>query len=183
MSVETIVVNFVAGPCAGKTTITAALFLELKLRGVNVEYVQEYAKHLVWTKDFKKLNNQYLVTDKQYNLLKAINGKVDVIITDGSLLHGLYYNKYNKDNTSNVRKTEDHIFECYDQFNNLTFILDRGDIEYRQEGRLESEKEAKEVDEFLKKTLKDCSIPFEVIKSDVSIQNIDKIISMIDLKK
>ena len=176
----TIVVNLVAGPCAGKTTMAAALFLELKLRGVNVEYVQEYAKHLVWTKDFKKLNNQYFVTDEQYNLLKAIDGKVDVIITDGSLLHGLYYNKYNKDNTSDIRKTEEHILFTFNEFNNITFILDRGNIEYKQEGRLETREEAIDIDNFfLDQFIHYYGIPYRRIKSDVSKENIDMIIKTI----
>ena len=56
-----------------------------------VEYVQEYAKNLVWTKDFDTLNNQYYVTSQQDKLFSQMNGHVDFIVTDGTILHGLYY--------------------------------------------------------------------------------------------
>ena len=90
MDKKTILINLLAGPGTGKTTICALLFAKLKLLGYVVEYVQEYAKHLVWTKNYELLNNQYYVTQTQANLMENMIGSVDFIITDGSILHGLY---------------------------------------------------------------------------------------------
>ena len=101
---KTYVINIIGAPGVGKTTISALLFARLKLRGYICEYVQEYAKKLVWIKDFDSLNNQYHVTKKQYELLHQIDGHVNFIVTDGPLIHGIYYNKYNKDNISNIDK-------------------------------------------------------------------------------
>ena len=44
----TLVVNFFAGPGAGKSSMAAGLFAELKFRGVNCELATEYAKDKVW---------------------------------------------------------------------------------------------------------------------------------------
>lgn len=107
----TFVINFIAGPGSGKTTICSLVFAHLKIKKYTVEYVQEYAKMLVWTKKFHTLNNQYYVTSKQYNILKSIDTNVNMIVTDGPIIHGLYYNRHNKDNTSNIEKTEEFILE------------------------------------------------------------------------
>ena len=39
---ETLVINLIAGPCSGKSTISAELFARLKKMGVKCELVTEY---------------------------------------------------------------------------------------------------------------------------------------------
>jgi pantothenate kinase-related protein Tda10 len=41
---NTWVVNFISGPGAGKSVMSASIFVQLKLAGYNTEYCQEYAK-------------------------------------------------------------------------------------------------------------------------------------------
>lgn len=53
---KTCVINIIGGPGLGKTTMAALIFANLKKKGFIVEYVQEYAKKLVWQKKFSKLN-------------------------------------------------------------------------------------------------------------------------------
>lgn len=157
---KTFVINIIGAPGVGKTTISALLFAKLKLCGYVCEYVQEYAKKLVWMKDFDTLNNQYHVTKKQFELLQQINGHVDFIVTDGPLIHGIYYNKYNKDNISNIDKTEMYILNCFSKFNNINIVLDRISRKYETEGRIQSEDEAKDIDIVLKHLLKINSIKY-----------------------
>jgi adenylate kinase family enzyme len=157
---KTFVINIIGAPGVGKTTISALLFAKLKLCGYVCEYVQEYAKKLVWMKDFDTLNNQYHVTKKQFELLQQINGHVDFIVTDGPLIHGIYYNKYNKDNISNIDKTEKYILNCFSKFNNINIVLDRISRKYETEGRIQSEDEAKDIDIVLKHLLKINSIKY-----------------------
>ena len=178
---KTFVINIIGAPGVGKTTISALLFAKLKLRGYVCEYVQEYAKKLVWIKDFDTLNNQYHVTKKQFELLQQINGHVDFIVTDGPLIHGIYYNKYNKDNISNIDKTEKYILDCFSKFNNINIVLDRISRKYETEGRIQSEDEAKDIDIVLKHLLKINSIEYNSYPSEEkSIQNIiDFIINFI----
>jgi len=173
---KTYVINLIGGPGIGKTTISALVFAKLKMheKGFIVEYVQEFAKQLVWTKNFDILNNQYYVSQHQYKLLKQINNKVDFIVTDGPICQGLYYNMHNKDNTSNVEKTTKFILSSHNEFNNINIFLKRGSFEYEQQGRLQNEEESKEIDIILKHLLKQNNIQFEEFDN-----NVDKIIEYI----
>lgn len=154
------VVNLVSGPGAGKTTMAALIFAEMKILGYNVEYVPEYAKQLVWLKEFETLNNQHYVSHRQFRLFDSMREAVDFIVTDGSLLHGLYYNRTNTHNVSNIEKTELFILECYRSFDNINIFLDRADNPYMQEGRIQSSNEALEVDKTLKEILSEHNIFF-----------------------
>ena len=166
LNMQTLLINLISGPGSGKTTMAALLFSELKMRGYIVEYVQEYAKKLVWLKDFDKLNNQYLVTKKQVELFEKISGNVQIIVTDACILHGLYYNQYNPDNVSNLEKTEKLIIESYHEFNNYNFFLKRGNFRYETNGRIQTEEESKDIDIKLKKYLKMYNIPYQNFLSD-----------------
>ena len=42
------VINLFGGPGCGKSTTAADLFARMKLRGLSVELVTEYAKDVVW---------------------------------------------------------------------------------------------------------------------------------------
>ena len=48
MLVKPIVVNLIAAPGSGKSTIAAGVFEELKWEGVNAELITEFAKDKVW---------------------------------------------------------------------------------------------------------------------------------------
>lgn len=175
----TYVINLISGPSSGKSLISSLLFAKLKLRGFIVEYVQEYAKHLVWTKNYELLNNQYYVTQTQYNLLKQMIGEVDFIVTDGPLVNGLYYNKHNKDNICNIEKTENYILDCHRHFNSINIFLERGDYKYEQQGRIQNEDESKEIDIIIKHMIKQNNIDFTMFKSDTSEENLNTIIDLV----
>lgn len=179
---KTWLVNIISGPGAGKSVISALIFAQLKLQRYNTEFVQEYAKTLVWTKDFNTLNNQYYVTTTQYNLLKQINEKVDFIVTDGPLIGGLYYNLHNPENTSNVEKTQKLILDCHNAFNNINIFLRRGNFSYEKEGRLQTEDEAKEIDVILKHLFRQNNITYDVFDSSANDENIQKIVAHIIAK-
>jgi len=181
MTKTTYIINLIGGPGIGKSTLSALIYAELKMHPNKyiVEYVQEYAKHLVWTKNFDVLNNQYYVTQYQYKLLKQMNGEVDFIVTDGPLCQGLYYNVYNKDNISNVDKTEKFILQSHREFNNINIFLKRGSFEYEVQGRLQTEEESKEIDVILKHLLKQNNIEFKEFDVDSSGENIKRIIGHI----
>jgi|LakMenEpi03Aug12_release.lakeMendotaPanAssembly.Ray.scaffolds.fasta_scaffold314895_2 broad-specificity NMP kinase len=170
---QTYVINIIGGPGIGKTTISALLFANLKIRGYICEYVQEFAKKLVWLKDYDTLNNQFFVSREQYTLLKQIDGHVDFLITDGPLIHGIYYNKYNKDNNSNIDKVEKFILNSINKFKNINIVLDRVDRDYEKEGRIQTEQEAKDIDVILRHILRTNNYTFSSFRAEPDeIENI-----------
>jgi broad-specificity NMP kinase len=169
------IINIVGGPGIGKTTISALVFSILKIKHEKIEYVQEFAKSLVWRKDFESLNNQYLVSNEQHKIFKEVSQYVDFIITDGSLLHGLHYNRYNKDNTSDVLKTQNKILEWYNEFINLNIFLERNkDIEYQTYGRLQTKNEAEFIDTSLRTILDEFSVKYNIVIVDTDYEKTAK---------
>ena len=59
------------------------------------EYVQEYAKELVWDKNFEMLDgsekNQKIILAEQQKRMDKLMGKVDFIVTDAPLLLNTIY--------------------------------------------------------------------------------------------
>lgn len=171
------VVNIIGGPGVGKTVSTFLVYAKLKIAGIVVEHVPEYAKKLVWAKRFDVLDNQYHVSQRQYESLNSVYGKVQCVITDGSLLHGLYYNRNNPTNVSNVVLTEKKILEWYNKFQNINIYLTRGDFEYEQAGRIQTESEARQIDVDLQQILDSNGIDYVVFKSHQAV--VDDIVEYI----
>jgi hypothetical protein len=177
MSRKTCVINLVAGPSAGKTTVAAYLFYKMKTLGLSVEYVQEFAKSLVWLNEFDTLNDQYFVSTEQCRLLRPLVGLVDFIITDGSLLHGLYYNRFNPDNTSNIDKTEAKIISMFNEFENITIFVERGSYRYETDGRYQTEEFAIQIDTVLKHLLKQNQIEFKSFSAETPDEILNAILT------
>lgn len=155
--------------------MAAMLFADLKILGNSVELAQEYAKKLVWLRDFETLNNQHYVSTQQHLLMKSMLGHVDYIVTDGCLLHGLYYNMANPDNTSDKIKTEQRILEFYKSYKNVNIFLTRGSFKYEQAGRIQNEKEAIQSDNVIKELLDKHNIDYECF-----VPGLDSIKDVID---
>jgi tRNA uridine 5-carbamoylmethylation protein Kti12 len=165
---QTICINFMGAPGVGKTTIAARVFSELKLSGHSAEWVGEYAKKLVYLGRFEELNNQYFVSSKQADLLDALQGRVRFVVTDGALAHGLYYNRHNPDNTSDVKKTHDAIMRRYKCHANINIMVVRGDFAYETAGRYQTEEQARAMDSKIADCMTECEIPFTSFTSDVA---------------
>jgi hypothetical protein len=172
------VINFISGAGAGKSLMSAMTFAELKMRHYRAEYVQEYAKSLVWQKRFDELNNQYHVSMQQYKMIKAVDGAVDYVVCDSGLLIGVFYNRYSKTNVCDVKKTEKVIVDKMKEFDNIYIFLERNDeFPYEKEGRMQDENEAKEIDLQFKELLKEFKLPYKSFLS--SKESIPKIIDYI----
>jgi len=163
-----VIINLVGGPGTGKSLYSSYLFTMLKLNGFNVEFTQEYAKDLVWRKKYEILRNQHIVSYHQYQALKGASKYVRAVITDGSLIHSYYYNRYTKKNYSNVKKTEKRIDKFINKFDNIVIYLKRNPkYPYQQEGRYQTEEEAKAIDEKMKNILKEKNIKYIEIMADM----------------
>lgn len=174
---KTKVINLIASPSSGKSVCAGLIFAELKIRGYITEYAQEYIKTLIWREELEAIKNQYWVTYQQYLLLRGINNKVQYIVTDGSLIHGLYYNRTYHDNVSNVQKTEAKILEWISEFDNIYIFLERGDYKFEQEGRIHTYEQSLEIQKDLKNLLDELGIKYLTIKSERD--NIDTMVKYI----
>lgn len=177
---KTLVINFVGGSGVGKSLMAALTFAELKINHFITEYVQEYAKTLVWQKRFDELNNQYQVSTEQYRMIKAVDGAVNYIVCDSPIIIGLFYNRYHTTNVCNVQKTEEMLLSKMKEFNNIYIFLERNqEFPFEKEGRLQDEEESKNIDNLFKELLDELQIEYlSVISSKDSLDNIMKWIEL-----
>ena len=174
----TIVINILGGPNSSKSTMSALLFAHMKMKNYSVEHVPEFVKPLVWLEDWDSVHNQYYICNNQYKLLKSLDNKVDYIVTDGALLHTLVYNVYNKNNVSNIEKTEERALQMMKEFTNVYIFLDRNSKhKYDLLGRYHTEKQAKDIDRLILEALDNLKLDNLKILADEN--NINEIIKYI----
>lgn len=160
---NTIVINAFAGPGAGKTTSCLEVAEKLKKQGFVTEYVQEYAKELVYDNNLIMLDGHY---EHQFDILKEqvkrinrLYGKVDFILTDSPvLLNNTYLNEDKGTNDyvtycENVKK----IYTLYDNFN---YFVERDKSAFEEEGRIHNLEQSIVIDDELKNTLHNNQIDF-----------------------
>lgn len=160
------VVNMYGGPGTGKSTTAGALFAELKYRGVNCEYVQEYAKDKAW--EFgtnhlgvpKVFQAQEYIFGKQHFRLRRCAQDVDVIITDCPLFLGLVY----MPDDFPIPSLRGAIREAYDMYENLDVFLVRTKA-YNPKGRFQTEDQAKGLDTTVLGVLNAQKVHYETVIS------------------
>lgn len=162
------VINLIGGPGSGKSTAMAGVFYNLKRLGVNCEMVTEYAKDKVWDESYYVMKDQLYISAKYFHKLWRVADKVDFIITDSSLLSGIFYD------TTKSQSFENLLIEEYKQFDNVLYFLNRDDTFYQTVGRIQDLKEAKEIDEKIKRFLDSHEIPYKEINAGSACEIIMK---------
>ncbi len=84
------VINLTGEPGAGKSTMAAGLFHQLKTRQWNTELVTEYTKELILTGDKWALADELLVFSEKYRRIKKLES-VDIVVTDSPLINSIVY--------------------------------------------------------------------------------------------
>ena len=153
---KTIVVNLIAGPCSGKSTIAAGLFYKLKQQGIEAEMSLEFAKDKVYEESFKTMDDQIYIFGKQFHRLWRLNGKCQVVICDSPLPISIFYNKEKSDYFN------DFVVEQYNRFNNKMYFIERGNT-FQQNGRIQNLEESKEIDKSLIKILDNYHIDYKCV--------------------
>ena len=156
---DTIIVNFFAGPGCGKSTGASWLFSQLKLNGVDCEYVTEFAKDKVWENNGEVFKCEFYITGKQSFKISRCFGKVDVIITDSPIAISMAYSESDKFKAAVLEE-----FNKYEK-NNMNILLKRV-VPYDPNGRLQTEDVAKDIDNTIKGVLDDSNIPYTIIKGN-----------------
>lgn len=132
-------INFFAGPGAGKSTLCAAVFAELKFRGINCEMALEWVKDMIWEESTKVIENQFYVFGQQQHRLKRLNGKVDYIVTDAPILNSLIYDAKGDTDFEKI------IIKVNSEVENINFFVNRAES-YTEKGRIHSLEEALDLD-------------------------------------
>lgn len=155
---NTIVINAFAGPGAGKTTSCLEIAEKLKKQGFVTEYVQEYAKELVWDNKLDLLNgsmeNQFAILQEQLNRIDRLYGKVDFIVTDSPVLLNATYLK--ESNEKYVKAVQ----EIYSHFDNFNYFVERNVEAFETEGRIHNLEQSLQIDDELKDTLTELNLEY-----------------------
>ncbi len=155
---KTIVVNMFAGPGAGKTTCAWQIASELKKRGYVTEYVPEYAKELVWDKNFDLLDgtleHQKQLLEEQSHRLDRLVGQVDFIVTDSPvLLNAIYYTG----SPEEKKGYTDEVYKRFASYNNFSVFIQRGKS-FEQAGRIHDLEQSLKIDQQIEDMLHDYNI-------------------------
>jgi hypothetical protein len=161
----TLFVNLFGGPCAGKSTARAEVFAILKRSGVNCEEVYEFAKKLTWSERMAELSCQPYVFGKQLRDMVALDGQVDVVITDAPLFLSSYYygKKYCGDGFP--ESFYQSALEQSQSLNSLNFFINRTGP-YNASDRNQTEAEADDIARELREGIIAHNVPFREVGGD-----------------
>lgn len=165
------VINIIGGPGCDKSLFTSAIILYLSLHQKTVEQIPDFAKSLVWQKDYEALKNQYHIAQQQFRMIELLDGQVQYLVTECSLPQVLYYNEHYPDNICDRAKTRSQILDWTKQHNNVNVLVERSDRKYIHTGRFQDEAQAREVDRGLAQTLRREGLTFTTLPPELEAIN------------
>lgn len=157
---NTIVINLFGEPSVGKSVCAMDITAKLKRKGINAEYVSEFAKDKVYENNGEVFKHQEYLFGKQSFKMGRVKDKVQVMVVDSPLLLCAVYNN---DNTlgEDFNKTVLNVFDSYD---NRNYLLTRKHT-YENDGRFQNESEAQEVREKIIEKLNEFKIDYTAVVS------------------
>lgn len=163
---NTVVINIIAGPCAGKSTTAAQLFSELKKVGMSVELLQEPIKSHIYEDYRGILTHQIALFGEQLFKLDSLVGKVDCVVNDGSLLLNAVYDQ------SNNQLFKALVMQEYNRFKNLDFFINRGDLEFKEDGRIHNYEQSLMLDKKIKDVYEFANASYIEVNSTTAVDEI-----------
>lgn len=157
---DILVINLFGEPSAGKSTSAMDITARLKRKGINAEYVSEFAKDKVYENNSEVFKHQEYLFGKQSFKMGRVRDKVQVIVTDSPLVLSIIYNQ-NTILGNNFNKTVLNVFNSY---NNRNYLLTRNHP-YENEGRFHNEEEAQGVRKQIIDRLLEFNIDYILIES------------------
>lgn len=153
------VINLISGPGRGKSTTASGLFYKMKINGLNVELVNEYAKDMTWENRQNILKDQLYIFAKQNRKLERLRNKVDYVITDSPLILGLAYT-----HEEYPKSFEPFVIDIWNTYNNINFYLsNKGDLTYQQIGRNQDKFEAEKINKKILDFVHEKSIDYKTV--------------------
>ena len=153
-----IIIDLVGQPCSGKSTLITDLFSSLKREQYNVDCAPEAAKEYVYENNFFMLDNQLFLFTEQLKRIRRLENKVDIIISDTSLLLSLIYSKEKNPHF------DDMVLWEYNNLKHLTYYTETI-FPYKREGRYQDEEGAKNIDLKVKDMLNQYDIKHKIISA------------------
>lgn len=166
---NTVLINIYGGPAAGKSTVAAGLFYELKKKGYDCGLVTEMATELVYDEAFNVMNDQIYLFGEQWHRTFRMLGKVDFIITDSPLLMNIVYDKQNDDDFRKFINSRIH------KLKSLDFFVNRSNA-FSEVGRIHNLEQSKEVDKTIKELAKKNDVDLIEVEQENSVDKILEII-------
>lgn len=166
-----VVINGYGGPGAGKSTACMEITAALKKAGYGAEYVQEYAKELVYDKNIEMLDgsakNQFEILKEQTRRVDRLYDQVDFIVTDSPILLNEIYNK---ELTPEYR---DIVGKIQNSYSNFSFFIERDVSNFEEEGRIHNLAESIQKDQEIRDMLLDNDIKYKTYNHE----NINEIVN------
>lgn len=169
---EALNINLFAGPGTGKSTLAAGLFYLMKILNYDVEITQEYAKDLVYGEDDITLGDQLKILGESHHKLHRLINKVEFIIHDSPFIMGLVYRQEGKHLTKDM--LSNITVPLFKSYRNLNIFLERGNFDYQENGRTQTNEEAIKKDNEIKNMLIENDIVFISLPVETAIEKIIK---------
>jgi hypothetical protein len=177
---NTKIINLFGGPGSGKSTITSGLFYELKKRNISCDNPYEFPKQVAWEDNKSQITDQLYIFANQHRGIVRSYGKVDFIILDSPILLSLAYKDgYDKGYPASLygESFDKMVFDVFNQYTNINFLLNRDDKKYQTEGRFQSQTESSMFHNKIKNILDDHDLTY--FNMEVNGDTVDKIIKFI----
>lgn len=157
---NTIVINLFGEPGAGKSTAAMDITAKLKRKGINAEYVSEFAKDKVYENNGEVFKHQEYLFGKQSFKMGRVRDKVQVMVVDSPLILCIVYNNDEKLG----HDFDETVWNMFNSYDNRNYLLTRKHT-YENEGRFQNEEESLEVRKQLVNALDSMNISYHIATS------------------
>lgn len=173
-----LVVNLFGAPSVGKSTMGMYLGYELKSRGIESEYVPEYAKDVVYEHRNDLLNDQiYIFAQQNRRLKRLLDNDVEVAIIDAPIILSCVYCNYRNGEVS--EHFEPLLIDMFNEYNNLNILLENTSGNYSEVGRVDSKSASEEIQGLIVDMLRRNKLPFNRYNRDDTCMVLSKVLENI----